>query len=140
MSDSPFTGYAHGPSRILITGRPRTGKTTLAIEIGKTLGHRVRHADDINRSHSWSEQSLEVAAWMEDREQPWVIEGVTVVRALRKWLERTEEKPADLVYWGSTPYVPLDRGQQKLGEGCLTIWGQIHDRLLARGVQIKQMR
>lgn len=77
---------------------------------------------------------------MEDREQPWVIEGVTVVRALRKWLERTEEKPADLVYWGSTPYVPLDRGQQKLGEGCLTIWGQIHDRLLARGVQIKQMR
>lgn len=138
--DKAFIGHARGPSRILIAGRPRTGKTTLAIQIGETLGHRVRHADDLNKTHPWSEQSLEVAAWMEDRSQPWVIEGVTVVRAIRKWLERTEEKPADLVYWGSEPYIPLDAGQQKLGQGCLTIWNQIYARLIARGVQIQQMR
>lgn len=140
MSDTTNVGYARGSSRILIAGRPRTGKTTLALEIGKTFGHRIRHADDINKTHSWSEQSLEVAAWMEERTQPWVIEGVTVVRAIRKWLDRTSEKPADIVYWGSTPYVPLDPGQQKLGQGCLTIWGQVYERLLACGVDIRQMR
>jgi adenylate kinase family enzyme len=128
-------------SRILIAGRPKTGKTTLALQLSQQFGYPVRHADDINASHSWSNQSLEVAAWMESP-GPYIIEGVTVVRAIRKWLERSIDatKPCDIVYWGATPFVALDKNQTKLGLGCLTIWGQVHDELVRRGVQIKQVR
>lgn len=136
MNDSSTVGNARGPSRILIAGLPRAGKTTLAVEIGKALGHRVRHADDLNQTHSWSDQSREVAAWMEEP-GPWVIEGVTVVRAIRKWMNRTGEKPADLVLWASSSYVALDHGQQKFALGCMTVWNQIYTSLRIRGVDVR---
>lgn len=127
--------------RILIAGRPRTGKTTLADKLGAGLRIPVRHADDLNKTHDWSAQSLEVATWLDGR-GPWIIEGTTVVRAIRKWMDRMppDSKPADVVYWGEVPYVPLDPNQTKFGNGIATIWKQIHDQLVARGVEIRQVR
>lgn len=126
-------------SRILIAGLPKTGKTTLALRLGNSLSIPVRHADELNKTHAWSAQSLEVAAWMGVR-SPWIIEGVTVVRAIRKWMNSSRDKPADVIYWGSEPYLPLDDNQRRLGAGCATIWSGLLTELGKRNVEIRQVR
>ena len=40
--------------------------------------------DDLIDTHEWSAASAEVARWLDD-EGPWIIEGVAMSRALRKW-------------------------------------------------------
>lgn len=125
--------------RILIAGRPHTGKTTLALKLGGQLKIPVLHTDGINRTFTWSAQSVEVAAWF-NRPGPWIIEGMTVVRAIRKFMSFAQDKPSDVVYWGSVPYGFLDPAQRKFGEGASTVWEEIRDKLLARGVEIRQIR
>lgn len=79
---------------------------------------------------------------MDSHDPNWIIEGTTVVRALRKWMDRMppNAKPADVVYWGEVPYVALDSNQTKFGAGIATIWKQINQQLVARGVEIRQVR
>ncbi|HEY0194873.1 MAG TPA: hypothetical protein VGC42_27360, partial [Kofleriaceae bacterium] len=80
-------------TRILITGGPRTGKTTLAgaleVELlaqrGAGPAPAVRHTDDMieQTKHlgkdGWSEASRLASLWL-DAHGPWIIEGVAASR------------------------------------------------------------
>ena len=134
--------------RIVITGGPRTGKTTIAEEMalaGVPLdptfrSHSgpltVRHTDDLI-GVGWSEASAAVALWF-DAPGPWIVEGVAAVRALRKWLAANPDgKPCDVVYWLSEPVVERTPGQISMANGCDTVWRGIVEDLRARGVDIR---
>jgi hypothetical protein len=124
------------PSRIVIAGGPRTGKTSRAEQLAAELGVPVRHTDDLISTHAWSAASDEVATWLE-QPGPWIVEGVAAVRGLRKWMQRHAwGPPADLVYWGAEPVVLRSRQQQTMANGCGTIWREILPLLLSRNVQV----
>lgn len=118
--------------RLCITGAPKTGKTTLA----NVSGLPVRHTDDA-MDLGWSEASAEAAGWL-DAPGPWVVEGVAVARALRKWLgQHPEGKPCDKVLWLSTARQPLTPGQEAMGKGAMRVLGDILPQLHARGVEFE---
>lgn len=121
------------PSRILIAGIPRAGKTTFANALGKQFGVDPWHNDDLI-GLGWSESSLAVAGQI-CSPGPWIIEGVTVPRALRKWLATNEGAPADVVYWLGHERIPLSRGQTSMANGCCTVWAEILPALALRGVK-----
>lgn len=138
--------------RILIAGAPRTGKTTLAEKVSVnaqpydpnaeprvgmlTANLPVRHTDDLIATHEWSAASEEVSRWI-DEAGDWIIEGVAVVRALRKWLERHPgKKPCDAIYWSMANKVPLNAGQLTMAKGCERIWNQVRPEVAMRGVPI----
>ena len=121
--------------RLLIAGGPRCGKTTLADTLAS--GRVVRHTDDLIATHEWSAASEEAARWLDDA-GPWVIEGVTVVRAIRKWLAAHEDgKPADVVVWLNQPFAELTKGQASMLKSCETIWAEVWPELARRGVYIR---
>lgn len=124
--------------RVLIAGGPRTGKTTLAKQLATMYQiPEVRCTDDIIRTREWSQASLEVASWLHD-DLPYVIEGTVVVRALRRWLlhTRMSDRCADFIFYGSTPFVPVTKDQQRMISGCNTIWNEIRGELATRGIRI----
>jgi KaiC/GvpD/RAD55 family RecA-like ATPase len=121
-------------TRIVICGGPRTGKTTLSTSLGIA---RVRHTDDV-MDLGWSEASAEVATWF-DEPGPWVIEGVAVGRALRKWLAANEGKPCDVVYYLDEALESLGGkvGRATMAAGCWTVWKEIREALEDRGVETR---
>jgi hypothetical protein len=128
------------PQRILIAGGPRTGKTRLSNDI-KSLhsDFSVYHTDDLIDKLDWSAASLEVSLWLDIKQPPWVIEGVSVPRALRKWFAKRQElssKPCDVIFWLDKPYVELTPGQITMAKGCVKVWREIIGDLHKRGVKI----
>ncbi len=122
-------------SRIVVAGGPRTGKTTFADAFGKMRGYAVRHTDDL-KDLDWSEASRLSAEWFHEP-GPWVIEGVTCVRALRKWMAaHPDGAPCDGVVWLKTPVCGLTPGQLTMMKGCATVWREILPELVQRGVEI----
>lgn len=121
--------------RILIAGVPRAGKTTLAMELGKQLALPVRHTDSLI-GLGWSESSAAAAKWLEDP-GPWIIEGVAVPRALRKWLAANAGAPCDTVHWMPGARLHLTPGQKSMAGGCVTVWAEILPTLVARGVEVR---
>ena len=118
--------------RLAIAGVPKAGKTTAA----KAMAGAVYHTDDV-KDREWSEASAEVATWL-DRPGPWVVEGVAVPRALRKWMAaHPEGKPADRVKWMGTPRVELTRGQDAMAKGCQKVMREIVPELERRGVVVE---
>lgn len=124
-------------TRICITGGPRTGKTTLANEMvggddpRDRMEHAhvtVRHTDDLifELAHlgkdAWSEASRQVSEWL-DAPGPWIIEGVAVSRALRKWKEAHpgERPPVDRVIYLAAPHEQLTPGQIAMMKGVHTV-------------------
>ena len=68
---------------------------------------------------------------------PWVWEGVTMPRALRKWLLKYGPgTPCDTVVWMPTPVMELTPGQEAMAKGCHTVWNGIKGQLGAIGVRI----
>jgi hypothetical protein len=121
--------------RIVIAGAPRTGKTTLALELGGRLDAQVLHTDSVIHL-GWSEASLEVTTWF-IQPGPWIVEGVAAVRALRKWLRVLPNlEPCDLVIWLDEPVVEQSSKQRILGKGCETVWEQTLPLLQACGVRV----
>jgi hypothetical protein len=140
---------------ICIAGGPRTGKTTLAMQLvgdstvtdwgtpSATFGGPrrselfVRHTDDLIGKLDWSAASAEVATWL-DEDGPWIIEGVAVSRALRKWRDQHpgERPPVDRVIRLTTPHVALSKGQAAMAKGEESVWQEIEDWLHADGVGI----
>lgn len=123
--------------RLLIVGPPRAGKTTLA----KSLSPAARSSDDAMHL-GWSEASAEVASWF-DAPGPWVIEGVAVVRALRKWLEAHPvtaqdcPKPCDRIVYLVHDGRGLSQGQQSMGKGIATVWREILSELRRRSILLE---
>jgi predicted ATPase len=116
--------------RIVLAGGPRTGKTTLAA----ALGLPVLHTDDLI-DRGWVAAGKVAATWL-DRPGPWIIEGVTAPRALRRWLRRHRRgAPCDVIVFLRRPQVPRTPGQEAMAKGCATIYEQIRARLLRRGVR-----
>lgn len=129
--------------RIVITGVPSALKTTIAKEL-KKIDHdsmtpfplRLLHTDTLKDTHKWGDDSLEVSHWF-DAPGPWIIEGVTAVRALRKWMKNHPEgKPCDAVLWMGEPVVPIEGRVLGLAKGCRTVWNGIEAELVERGVEI----
>ena len=118
--------------RTLIIGGPKTGKTTLS----QSYACPVRHTDDLIGKLDWSAASAEVATWF-DAPGPWCIEGVAVVRALRKWLAtHPDGTPADRILFLTEPKIPVTAGQAAMTKGIDTVWEEIEGDLLLRGVDI----
>jgi hypothetical protein len=72
--------------RLLITGGVGSGKTTLGYQTVAGLKKTpLLHTDDLIDDHDWSGASQFVASnWM-TMPGPWIIEGVAIPRALRKY-------------------------------------------------------
>jgi adenylate kinase family enzyme len=110
------------------------GKTTFAKRLGDELGIRTRHTDDLIKNYDWSSASAEVATWF-DEPGPWIIEGVAVARAVRKWLAtHPEGRPAETLYLATDPREQLSIGQAIMTRGHHTVWREIRDRLESRGL------
>lgn len=124
--------------RLMITGGPKCGKTTLAAKLWIQYGFTVRHTDDvINRIH-WSTTSDTVVKWL-DEPGPWIIEGVAGLRALRKWFAQNSIGiPADKVIWMDRPMHSRTVRQEALAKGCLSIWNEVKPMLLAAGVSVEE--
>ena len=121
--------------RVLITGGPKTGKTTLAKQLGAVYGEPL-HTDYLIGRLDWSEASAKVAEWMQEP-APWIIEGVAVPRALRKWLAANPTgKPADKVIFLGKPWHELSPGQLAMTKGLVTVWKEVVGELVARGVEL----
>jgi KaiC/GvpD/RAD55 family RecA-like ATPase len=125
--------------RVCVAGGPKTGKTSYARHFADNT--RVRHTDSIigrfgEDRESWSRESEEVSRWM-DEPGPWLIEGVTVARALRKWLARNPEgKPCDVVVWLDKAHVERTKGQDSMSKATLTVFREVLPELERRGVRV----
>ncbi|HZJ67842.1 MAG TPA: hypothetical protein VFD36_30270 [Kofleriaceae bacterium] len=114
-------------TRICITGGPRTGKTTLARSMGR-IGLDIRCTDDLiaELAHlgndAWSEASRLVGLWF-DEPGPWIIEGVAVSRALRKWKDAHpgEPPPVDRVIYLAEPHEEITPKQIAMMKGVFTV-------------------
>lgn len=119
-------------NRVVIGGLPRTGKTTLAVQMRRLWPENalLRHTDDLIATHTWSLASLEVCDWF-DFPGPWIIEGVTVSRALRKWHYQHPDAapPIDRCIYLTKPYELLTPGQEHLASAVATIHAEIRDWL-----------
>ena len=124
--------------RIAIAGVPRSGKTTLALRLAQELGYPVQHGDDLQHME-WSAASAELARRMLHSAGPWIVEGVSVSRALRKALEFTDDRPCDRLYFLTEPFGALSDGQARMGKGCHTVHHEIAGELLRRGVQFASL-
>jgi SPP1 gp7 family putative phage head morphogenesis protein len=120
--------------RIAIVGAPRAGKTTLALELGKQLGMSVQSSDDLIPL-GWSEASSELADRIAAADSG-IFEGVAVIRALRKLLERSRDKPVDHLLVLHMPHERLTSGQAAMAAGVRTVLQATLPTLIARGVEV----
>jgi dephospho-CoA kinase len=114
--------------RIAIIGWPGTGKTTLGKGLAEQFGVPYRSTDEAMHL-GWSEASQEVSTWF--NEPAWVIEGVALPRAFRKWRAANPDAPApvDRVIYLSTLYKQLTPQQAAMGKGVDTVYKEIADWL-----------
>lgn len=122
--------------KIAIAGVPRAGKTTRAKTIALGVGE-LRSTDALKEIGDWSKES-EIAAAMFDEPSAFVMEGMVVPRALRKWLaSHPEGRPVDEVLWMGDPKVETSGGQDAMGKGALTVMREILPELQRRGVKVE---
>ena len=125
--------------RLIIVGGPHVGKTTLAKRLKDELGiTNTKHSDDVKHL-GWSESSEFASKWFNERGE-WIIEGVQMARALRKWLKANPKTPldADLVVL-NRPFDTLVEGQESMAKGVRTVFSEIQSELLQRGTRIHRV-
>ncbi len=124
-----------GPVRIAITGGPGVGKSTFALDLSSLTGADVKHGDRV-MDLGWSESSQAVSHWF-DAEGAWIVEGVVVPRALRKWLDtHPEGKPVDVLLFRGQAFKTLNPGQETLRKGVQSVLKKIFPELQKRGVKV----
>lgn len=124
--------------RIAIIGPPRAGKTTLANSLGRTLPCAILHADDLIPL-GWSAASAELARVLHTTTYL-IVEGVAVVRALRKYLDACTCRPVERCIVLERPREYLSRGQLTMARGCTTVLREIEPELVRRGVLVERYR
>ena len=123
--------------QILITGIPKAGKTFAADAMAVEMAAPVRHTDDLIGQLDWSAASAEVSTWLSEPGD-WIVEGVSLPRALRKWLAANPTgKPCDRIVFMATPRVELIPGQASMAKGIWKVWNEIVPELTARCVEIE---
>jgi dephospho-CoA kinase len=128
--------------RIAVVGGPRTGKTTLAGKLARDTGLPLIASDDF-KDLGWSEASQHVADLLAKNE-PAIVEGVAVPRAIRKALAANpEQAPIDKLIvveptrrWHEK-HSPQSDGQRAMGKGVHTVLEEILPELRALGVAIE---
>lgn len=132
-------------TRIAITGGPLTGKTTLASKlaydqggIGMFAGDKIVRHTDYLIPLGWSEASAAAALWF-DEPGPWIIEGVAVPRALRKWRDAHpgQRPPVDRVIYLSEPHQVCMRGQSSMAKGVESVFRELEPWLEEHGVEVE---
>jgi hypothetical protein len=119
----------------VVAGGPRAGKSHLAERLSELTATRRRGTDELV-TLGWSEGSEAASHWF-DEPGPWIVEGVAMSRALRKWLARNPTgAPADTIVHLNAPAAVRSRGQHVMALGCQTVWEDILPELQARGVHI----
>jgi dephospho-CoA kinase len=121
--------------RIVICGGPKTGKTTLSQNLGCLFP--VHHADDFI-SLGWSEASNAVAGLFSNPD-PWVVEGVSCARALRKWLKsHPEGRPCDkvILLMDIKSMDGYTTRHSSMASGVHTVFAEIEGELMSRGVEV----
>ena len=121
--------------RIAIIGAPRAGKTTLALQLAHDTRLPVVHTDDL-AGLGWSAASAEVVRLLAPPAEL-IVEGVAVVRALRKALGEAPGVPVERCIVLARPRVWLTRGQLAMARGCATVLKQIERELERRGVSME---
>ena len=121
------------PNRLLILGVPKAGKTTLSEHLADRLSsHRLIFTDY---------DAVGELVSLLDMPGPWIMEGVTLVRALREWLDKhhfhPELRPADTIIWMPDPKIALTKGQQNMAAGLCTVWESVRLRCQFRGTRIE---
>lgn len=124
--------------RIVVCGGPNCGKSTLAAKlVAGAPAYQLFATDDLVGRLEWGQDSAYVADLWFSRPGPWIVEGVTACRALRKWLDRNEHGvPCDAVVWLANPMGSLKPGQAAMLKGCTTVFCGIGQALVDRGVSI----
>lgn len=124
--------------RTIICGGPRSGKTLLA-RSGRFPG-AVHETDSLIGIYSWGKDSEEVCNWMSMR-GPWIIEGTTCARALRKWPEmRAEPLPIEIVVFILGHNQPLTSGQESMRKGILTVFRDVLPELQRQNIPVAYYR
>jgi len=134
--------------RIAICGGPRTGKSTLARKLAtggpifctdprglvKDLEQGVEYVPD--DFADWSDASQYVADVFLMRPGPWVLDGVGVARALRKWriLHPGAPPPVDRLIVLTVPHRELLPGQERMTKGVMSVLGEL-DAWLAEVIE-----
>jgi hypothetical protein len=68
----------------------------------------------------------------------WIVEGVSLPRALRKWLAANPTgKPCDKIVFMAAPRIELIPGQVSMAKGIWKVWNEIVPELMARCVEIE---
>ena len=114
--------------KIVLTGYPKTGKTTLANQLFVTAGYIVRHTDDVIPLGPVAD-SQAVSEWFNEPGD-WLVEGVIAPRAIRKWLDQHpgQHFPADMVVFLREHVVPWE-SKGTFVKGLETVWGQVEGRV-----------
>lgn len=125
---------------IIITGVPRSGKTTLSNSF-LFRGQKIFHTDDLI-GMDWSKQSDIVSQMLIDKTYD-VIEGIVMVRTLRKWLVPAQAgnqiaSPADLIIWMPNAKLVLNTGQAAMAKGCIRVWNEIRPKLKCLHAEIDE--
>lgn len=124
--------------RTVIIGGPQCGKSTYASSLGvphfcadpkSLVKSPINSVTYLPEGIPWGMDSQYVIeAWM-SKPGPWVIEGVGIVRALRKWLARypAHINPADQIIYFTNPHPSVQRlpGQNAMEKGIQSIWSEI---------------
>jgi hypothetical protein len=127
--------------RIIIIGGPQCGKSTYALKLGipvfcgdpRSLVKRPVDGVTYLPEHlEWSAGSDYIANNWFNQKGPYVIEGVSVVRALRKWKKRhpvVRSMPCDKIIYFMNKHPSVDRlaGQHAMEKAVATMWGEVRD-------------
>jgi hypothetical protein len=132
--------------RTIIAGGPLTGKSTAAEKLRVAQGLDLYLCTDTlrqagNRSvgkvlhtpsqfdNDWSGLSEWVALHWLTKPDPWILEGVAAVRALRKYRARhgDDYPPCDRVLWLTKPKARLSDGQATMESGHETMMDELLD-------------
>jgi hypothetical protein len=126
--------------RIIIIGGPRAGKSTLSEKLRDELGIKTLRCSHDVEHLGWSESSDFASKWFDDQGD-WIIEGVQMARALRKWLRANPDKPLDAdILTLHHPFEMRLPGQESMTKGMFTVFREIQGELAKRGARVHKLK